>query len=70
MEDSYEHDDMDVAYADITAFDPDAAGDRGTHLDPQPAGGIVHVFVNGLPVVRNGVNDPEWRARRDAPPRP
>jgi N-acyl-D-aspartate/D-glutamate deacylase len=47
------------AFADITVFDPATVGDRGTHLDPQPAAGIVHVFVNGQPVVRDGVYDPE-----------
>jgi N-acyl-D-aspartate/D-glutamate deacylase len=52
------------AFADITVFDPATVGDRGTHLDPQPAGGIVHVFVNGHPVVRDGIYDPQQRAGR------
>ncbi len=47
------------AYADITVFDPRSIGDRGDHLDPLPPAGIEHVFVNGKPVVRDGVYDPE-----------
>jgi N-acyl-D-aspartate/D-glutamate deacylase len=52
------------AYADITVFDPKTIGDRGTYLDPQPAGGIVHVFVNGQPVVQNGRYHPDRLAGR------
>ena len=37
----------------------DADQRRGTFLDPEPAGGIQHVFVNGQPVVRDGDYDPE-----------
>jgi N-acyl-D-aspartate/D-glutamate deacylase len=47
------------AFADLVVFDPDTIGDRGTFLDPEPAGGIRHVFVNGQPVVRDGDYDPE-----------
>ena len=47
------------AFADLVVFDPETIGDRGTFLDPEPAGGIRHVFVNGQPVVRDGDYDPE-----------
>jgi N-acyl-D-amino-acid deacylase len=52
------------AFADVTVFDPDEIGERGTLLDPEPAGGIPHVFVNGEPVVRDGVYDPARRSGR------
>jgi N-acyl-D-amino-acid deacylase len=52
------------AFADVTVFDPEEVGERGTLLDPEPAGGIPHVFVNGEPVVRGGVYDPSRRAGR------
>jgi len=52
------------AYADITVFDPTTIGDRGSYLDPEPAGGIVHVFVNGQPVVQNGRYHPDRLAGR------
>jgi len=52
------------AYADITVFDPATIGDRGSYLDPEPAGGIVHVFVNGQPVVQNGRYHPHRLAGR------
>ncbi|MBA3671653.1 MAG: D-aminoacylase, partial [Gemmatimonadaceae bacterium] len=42
-------------YADITIFDPNTVCDRATFVDPvQTSVGIVHVIVNGVPVVRNG----------------
>ena len=42
------------ADADITIFDPARIIDRATYEKPdQPSEGIVHVLVNGLPVVRN-----------------
>jgi N-acyl-D-aspartate/D-glutamate deacylase len=52
------------AFADVTVFDPGEIGERGTLLDPEPAGGIPYVFVNGEPVVREGTYDPARRAGR------
>lgn len=52
------------AYADITVFDPETVGDRGTYLEPQPAGGIPYVFVNGHPVVQAGTYQPDRLAGR------
>jgi N-acyl-D-amino-acid deacylase len=52
------------AFADVTVFDPDEIGERGTLLDPEPAGGIPYVFVNGEPVVSDGVYDPARRPGR------
>ena len=52
------------AFADVTVFDPGEIGERGTLLDPEPAGGIPYVFVNGEPVVRDGTYDPARRAGR------
>jgi N-acyl-D-aspartate/D-glutamate deacylase len=49
------------AFADVTVFDPAEIGERGTLLDPEPAGGIPYVFVNGEPVVSDGVYDPTRR---------
>lgn len=44
------------AAADIVVIDPARLRDRATLTDPQQfADGIVHVFVNGDPVVTNGV---------------
>jgi N-acyl-D-aspartate/D-glutamate deacylase len=41
--------------ADITVFDPATVIDRATYADPyQTSAGIVHVIVNGVPVVRDG----------------
>jgi len=41
--------------ADIVVFDPAAIIDRGTFADPNHyPDGIVHVLVNGVPVVANG----------------
>lgn len=41
--------------ADITVFDPLTVIDRATFRDPkQPSVGIVHVLVNGKPVLRDG----------------
>ncbi len=43
------------ADADITVFDPDTVIDRATYGDPfQASDGIVHVIVNGVPVVKHG----------------
>ena len=39
-------------YADLTVFDPDRVADRATFTDPHRYSvGIVHVVVNGVPVV-------------------
>jgi N-acyl-D-aspartate/D-glutamate deacylase len=41
-------------YADITVFDFDTISDRATYTDPhQYSVGVMHVFVNGVPVMRN-----------------
>ncbi len=41
--------------ADIVVFDPQEVRDRATYLAPcQQAGGISHVFVNGMAVVTDG----------------
>ena len=41
--------------ADVVVFDPNTVGDRATYADPhQYPSGIVHVLVNGVPVVRDG----------------
>lgn len=42
-------------FADITVFDADAVQDRATYTDPHHYSvGIVHVLVNGIPVIQNG----------------
>ncbi len=42
-------------FADITVFDPRTVADRATFTQPhQPSVGIVHVFVNGQAVLRDG----------------
>ncbi|HEY6871865.1 MAG TPA: D-aminoacylase [Geobacteraceae bacterium] len=41
--------------ADLVLFDPEAIADRADYADPHRyAGGIVHLFVDGVPVVRDG----------------
>jgi dihydroorotase/N-acyl-D-amino-acid deacylase len=41
-------------YADLTLFDPNTVCDRATFVNPvQASVGIMHVIVNGVPVVRN-----------------
>jgi N-acyl-D-amino-acid deacylase len=46
------------SYADVVLLDLANLGDRGTFLDPEQAGGVEWVFVNGQPVVRERVYDP------------
>ena len=42
-------------FADIVVFDPNTIADRATYENPhQIPDGIREVFVNGVPVVRNG----------------
>ena len=42
-------------YADIVVFDPEKVNDKATFTDPhQYAEGVVHVFVNGVHVLKNG----------------
>jgi N-acyl-D-amino-acid deacylase len=42
-------------FADFTIFDPNTVCDRATFEEPvQVSAGIVHVIVNGVPVLRNG----------------
>lgn len=43
------------AFADITVFDPAHVGDRATYVEPdRHTEGILHVVVNGVPIVRGG----------------
>ena len=42
-------------YADVVVFDPETIADRATFEEPhQLAEGMVHVFVNGEQVLKNG----------------
>jgi N-acyl-D-amino-acid deacylase len=42
-------------FADIVVFDPDQVTDKATFTDPhQYAEGVIHVFVNGTAVLKNG----------------
>jgi N-acyl-D-amino-acid deacylase len=57
--------------ADITIFDPDTIGARNSYDKPlTPPAGISHLFVNGIPVLRDGevlpahAGQPLQRARR------
>ncbi len=46
------------AYADVTVFDPATVIDRSTYTTAAAySDGIVHVIVNGVPVVRAGAFD-------------
>ncbi|MBV8583504.1 MAG: amidohydrolase family protein [Candidatus Eremiobacteraeota bacterium] len=52
------------AYADLVVFDPKTIGDRATYEQPfVPPEGISHVFVNGTPVVRDGIATAERPGR-------
>jgi N-acyl-D-amino-acid deacylase len=43
------------AFADLAVFDPEKFADAATYRDPKAAAvGLVHLFVNGRPVVLNG----------------
>ena len=42
-------------FADIVVFNPDQVTDKATFTDPhQYAEGVIHVFVNGTAVLKNG----------------
>ena len=62
------------AYADVVVFDPGTIRDHATYDAPRSyATGVVHVFVNGRQVLRDGehtgalpgrvVRGPGWRGR-------
>ncbi len=45
--------------ADVVVFDPETIIDKGTYDEPrQHPDGIIHVLVNGQPVVKDGKHDP------------
>ncbi len=61
-------------FADIAVFAPDRIADHATYKDPHRyAAGMIHVFVNGIAVLRDGeptgalpgrvVRGPGWRGR-------
>jgi N-acyl-D-amino-acid deacylase len=61
-------------YADVVVFDPDTIQDHATFVEPhQYATGVLHVFVNGEQVVKDGehtgatpgrvVRGPGWTVR-------
>jgi N-acyl-D-amino-acid deacylase len=63
-------------FADIAIFDPDKIQDHATFENPkQYATGVVHVFVNGVQVLKNGehtgarpgrvVYGPGWKAKNE-----
>jgi N-acyl-D-amino-acid deacylase len=50
------------AFADITVFDPAAVIDTSTYTNAASySEGIVHVLVNGVPVVRDGAFETHGR---------
>ena len=62
-------------YADVVVFDPGKIEDHATYEKPhQYATGVVHVLVNGLPVIKDGehtsakpgqvVRGPGWKRRK------
>ncbi|HET6278499.1 MAG TPA: amidohydrolase family protein, partial [Candidatus Polarisedimenticolia bacterium] len=64
----------DGFYADIVAFDPETIRDHATFTEPhQYATGVVHLFVNGVQVLKDGehtgakpgrvVRGPGWSGR-------
>jgi N-acyl-D-amino-acid deacylase len=63
-------------FADVVVFDPDTIQDHATFAEPhQLATGVVHVFVNGESVLRDGehtgatpgqvVRGPGWTGHQD-----
>jgi N-acyl-D-amino-acid deacylase len=65
-------------FADIVVFDPERIQDHATFDRPrQYATGMIHVFVNGVQVIRGGehtgatpgrvVRGPGWRGHSQAP---
>jgi N-acyl-D-amino-acid deacylase len=51
-------------FADVVVFDPEKVKDRATYRTPsKPAEGVVHVFVNGRPVVLGGKRTDELPGR-------
>ena len=62
-------------FADIVAFDPKTIAEHATYEKPhQYATGVMHVWVNGIPVIRNGehtgqkpgrvVRGPGWKEKQ------
>jgi N-acyl-D-amino-acid deacylase len=65
-------------FADVVVFDPQKIEDHATFAQPhQYATGMIHVFVNGRQVLKNGehtgakpgrfVRGPGWTARKQVP---